>query len=171
MSTFESLVFYRGVSESNPTDHPYLKKTRKDREPKSSSKRFHDVANQWFKQKFGVAYRSEAIFVTSRKLSASAYAASENHLVRIIPTSTYRFCWSPNVSDLLFIAQEFKDASEEDINRRLDLAEYCEGDLQGAHTSGNEVMIFCEDYVCIPVLPDSTTEHSEKPFILIPGNY
>lgn len=171
MSTFESLIFYRGVSEDNPTDHPYIKQTRKNRKPRASSQHFHNIANQWFIQKFGISYRSEAIFVTSLKLSATTYAATEKHLVRVIPISAYRYCWSSKISDLLFAAKELENASEENIKRTLDFAEYREDDLQEAHKSGHEVMLFCEEYICIPEPPNLMAQKTEKSFILLPSKY
>lgn len=144
-------MFYRGVSAENPTDHPYLKRPRKDREPRASSLHFHTIADKWFLQKFGVAYRSQAIFLTSRPITASAYAASQNHIVRVKPISKYSFCWSPKVSDLLFIAEEYKNSSEEEIFNRLEDSDYQDTDLAGAHSSGHEVMLFCEEYISIPV--------------------
>lgn len=171
MSTFESLVFYRGVSKDNPTDYPYVKTTRKDRKPRASSEHFHKIADQWFLENFGVAYRSQAIFTTSLALSAGTYAASEKHLVRVIPISAYKYCWSPIISDLLFTAKDYAKANEEDINLKLDSAGYREDDLLEAHKSGHEVMLFCDEYICIPVLPELATSQTEKPVILLPGKY
>jgi hypothetical protein len=149
MSTFESLSFFRGVSRRYPKDKPSIQTVRKNRSPRNSPLIFHKVADAWFRARFGLSYRSESLFVTSRVISAAAYAEDKTSVVRIIPISPYRFCWSPNVSDLLFAARRLTDRHE--IESFLDKASYSEQDLNSAHASGNEVMVSCERYVAIPL--------------------
>lgn len=151
MNTFEALVFYRGVSANNPTDKPYIKTPRKDRKPKSSPAQFHQFADEWFLQKFGIPYRSQGLFVTSKILTASSYAATDLHIVRIIPSTTYTYCWSPKVSDLLFIAKDMANSSKSEVHQLLDEMEYCEDSLDLASQKGNEVMLFCEQFISIPI--------------------
>lgn len=150
MNSFETLIFYRGVSSENPIDKPYLKTPRKDRRPKNSPNNFHLFADKWFKEKFGIAYRSQGLFVTSKILTASSYAESKDHIVRVIPTSPYSYCWSPKLSDLLFLAKDMANSSEVEIHACLEKMQYCEEGLDLAHQSGHEVMIFCNEYISIP---------------------
>src|SRR5690242_373049 len=103
MSTFEDLSFYRGVSTRYRTDRPSVIIPRRDRRPRNSSVDFHEVADRWFARRFGIAYRSRGVFLTSGIVSATAYAATAAHVMRIVPISAYRYCWSPKISDLLFV--------------------------------------------------------------------
>lgn len=150
-ATFETLAFYRGMAMKYPTDRPFIKELRTDRRPKDSSQTFHDAADEWFLNRFGVRYRSQVVCVSSRRLTAQAYAATPEHLMRIIPLAEYRYCWSPKVTDLLFKAKELTEASLLAVHQFLDSAEYKESSLEEAHGLGNEVMLHCSRYVAIPV--------------------
>lgn len=167
LDTFETLQFFRGLSNEYSTDKPSIIVPRKDRRPRNSSLHFHQVADKWFLDKFGTPYRSHGVFVIARSLSASAYAASPDHVVRVIPLSPYRFCWSKKISDLLFGAQELADAPAEKIKDFLENACYQEDDLSAAHSSGNEVMLFCERYIAIPVSLLGVSSAPEQPSIII----
>lgn len=151
MSTFESLVFYRGMSEEFPTDKVSLVVPRTDRRPRNSSLAFHEAADQWFESCFGIRYRSRGVFVTARPEATLVYAASPSHVMRVIPLSPYEYCWSPTVSDLLFAATEYADGARDPINAYLDGARYQQGDLDAAHASGHEVMLSCDRYAAIPI--------------------
>lgn len=165
--TFESLSFYRGVSRKYTIDRPYLVVPRRDRRPKNSSTRFHEVADAWFETNFGVRYRSQGVFVTSRPLTASTYAATPAHVVRVIPTSKYRYCWSPNVSDLLFAASSLEAASSVEIGKWLEGARYQEIGLNEAHSMGHEVMLFCDQYIAIPQCFIDSKSEQEASTILV----
>lgn len=167
MSTFESLVFYRGMSKEFPTDRVSLVVPRADRKPRNSSLAFHEAADQWFQSRFGVSYRSRGVFVTGRPEAALIYAASPSHVMRVIPLSTYAYCWSPVVADLLFAATEYSDGARAPINAYLDCAKYQQNDLRAAHTSGHEVMLSCDRYVAVPIgLLGETI--AEGPTIIVP---
>lgn len=140
---------------------------RRNRRPKNSPTHFHDIADNWFRNRFGIAYRSEGLFVMSKLLSATAYAATPDHVMRIVPLSTYRYCWSPKISDLLFVANNMATSTASDIESYLDSAEYCEHGLQEAHEVGNEVMVYCERYIAIPVsLIGNVTKHNQLAIVL-----
>ena len=149
MSSFEVLSFYRGLSARYDIAHPSVHTTRKDRRPRDMRKHFHDVADDWFLAKFGVRYRSQAVFVSSNVDVASAYAATSNHIVRVIPLGPYRYCWSSQFSDLLEVCLHSPDIEE--FKEDLVNARYKENCLEDAHRLGHEVMIFCESYICIPI--------------------
>lgn len=150
-ATFETLIFYRGMAAKYPTDRPFIKECRTDRQPKDSSRKFHEAADSWFVKRFGIPYRSQVVCVTSRKLTARAYAATPEHLMRVVPLTEYRYCWSPKVSDLLFKAKEFADVDPLVIHEFLDTACYQETDLEAASRFGHEVMLHCASYVAVPV--------------------
>lgn len=168
MSTFESLVFYRGMSEEFPTDRVSLVVPRADRRPRNSSLAFHEAADQWFDSRFGVRYRSRGVFVTARPEAALIYAASPSHVMRVIPLSTYKYSWSPSVSDLLFAATEYVDGAPDPINAYLDRASYQQSDLDAAHASGHEVMLSCDRYVAIPI-GLLGVKIAEGPSIIVPA--
>ena len=151
MDTFETKIFYRGVSEKHLIDRPYIVTPRMNRRPKDSTDNFHNIADKWFQDKFGIPYRSCGVFVTSRRLSATLHAATPSHVVRVIPISDYRFCWSPKAVDLFFLASRFATSSANLINAKLESLGYTERDLGEAYASGHEVMIYCSSYIAIPV--------------------
>jgi len=151
MSTFESLVFYRGMSNEYPTDRASLVVPRRDRRPRNSPLAFHEAADRWFESRFGVRYRSQGVFVTAHPEATLAYAASASHVMRVIPLSSYKYCWSPAVLDLIFAATKYADGAPESVNAYLDSVNYQQSELDKAHASGHEVMLSCECYVAIPV--------------------
>lgn len=112
---------------------------------------FHEVSDRWFESHFGVAYRSHGLFLTSGLISASSHAATPDHVMRIIPLTSYRYCWSPAISDLLFAATKLAASPREEIEAYLDSMQYREVDLEDAHKTGHEVMLYCEQYISIPV--------------------
>lgn len=168
MSTFETLSFYRGVSAQCPLDKPMILAPRRDRAPRNSTQHFHSIADKWFSKTFGLPYRSAGLFVTSSLSAASTYAASPTHVLRIVPLGEYRYCWSPRVSDLLFVAQEFASAPASSIEERLGSLMYSEGALSRAHQSGNEVMLWCERYIGIPIALLGIKESSVSRSIILP---
>jgi hypothetical protein len=149
MDSFETLAFHRGVATGEAPMTPLIVNPRKDRLPKNTPLEVHERADKWFETKFGVRYRSQAVFVTSKEFIAAAYAASPQHVVRVIPLGDYRYCWSPKVYD--FLAASIDPSNAKDIEGFLDRSGYIESDLRAAHAAGYEVMIFCERYVAIPL--------------------
>lgn len=157
--TFESWDFYRGMSKKYPSDKPFVKEVRQDRLPRDSSKNFHEAADAWFNKRFGIKYRSQSVFVTSRKLTAQTYALASSQstedsvvrVVRVLPLTAYTYCWSPEVSDLRFKAKEMADAEWSAIHEYLDTAGYCGEGLAQAHELGHEVMVNCGSYIAVPI--------------------
>jgi len=89
--------------------------------------------------------------------------------MRVVPLSTYRYSWSPTVSDLLFSATRLATASAKAIEEYLDSAQYREIGLDEAHDTGNEVMLYCEQYIAIPVgLLDATPDPNNR-YIILPS--
>lgn len=167
MCTFESLSFYRGVSSKYLTDRPSVLTPRRDRRPRNSPDGFHEIADKWFNEHFGVAYRSQGLFLTSRVLSALTYAQSQVHVMRVIPLGAYRYCWSPKVPDLLFAATRLAGGRANEIEAYLDSAEYRETGLQEAHDTGHEIMLYCEQYIAIPIDLLGVKLASQAPSIIL----
>lgn len=173
MSTFEVLSFFRGTSGDCPAAHPYISHVRRDRRPKNSPMHFHHVADAWFLKRFGVKHRSSSVFLTSRIVTANTYAASPDHVIRVIPTSDYRYCWSPKVSDLIFSAEKMKSASQAEIEAHLDSLDCTDSDLNEAYRTGHEVMLNCAQFIGIPVglLSELKPQVDERSLILLPKYY
>lgn len=167
VDSFERVPFFRGVSEKYQTDRPSVLSPRRDRRPRNSSYGFHGVADNWFDKRFGIAYRSQGLFLTPNVLSASAYAYSLAHVMRVIPIGGYRYCWSPKISDLLFAATRLAEAGAKEVEAYLDSAEYRETDLQEAHDSGHEIMLYCERYIAIPIELLGDLPVSQTPAIIL----
>lgn len=149
MHTFETLEFYRGMSNQYPIDRPVLVETRKNRVPRDTIPEVHIAADDWFNKRFGVRYRSQSVFLTSRCAVARGYGATPEHAFRVLPLGQYSFCWSPVADDMLKLMYDGVQAK--DCPARLEAARYSENDLLEAHDSGHEVMLFCERYVAIPI--------------------
>lgn len=168
--SFESLAFFRGFGSRYRTDTISINVPRRDRRPKDSSMQFQEVADSWFVEKFGLPFRSGAVFLTSRIATATAHAHGKafERVMRVVPLSPYSYCWSPEVSDLLFIARECQGASADAIKARLSKLKYRTDSLLAAHESGHEVMLYCDVYASIPLplLPDK--ENKDVSRILMP---
>ncbi|MDQ0042249.1 hypothetical protein [Variovorax boronicumulans] len=168
MHSFETLSFYRGLSKDVPLDRPSLFKTRKDRIPRDTPIHLHNAANEWFKGKFGVAYRSEALFLTPSPTIAQFYgkSKSKDHCVRVIPIGPYTYCWSSKYADFLHLAKD--SPSPEELAQRLDQSNYDDKNLDLAHESGNEIMLCCAAYITIPIeLFLANNELAEKSSIIV----
>lgn len=148
IESFETIKFYRGLRNVGDIENPFIKKVRRDRRPKDLSAEVHRDADLWFLNRFGVAYRSQAVFLTGSKLIANNYASNPCNVVRVIPLGEYSYCWSPKRKDLIFYCSENPSVS---INDYLDASDYRNTSLRDAAVSGNEVMLFCESYLAIPV--------------------
>lgn len=167
MHSFETLPFYRGVSNDLSLDHPSFFRTRKDRKPRDTPNHLHEAANSWFKASFGIAYRSEAVFLTPNRLTAQLYGKSPDHCVRIVPLGDYSYCWSRNCSDFLHLVKD--KPTIEQLTTRLQDAHYETNNLALAQQSGNELMLFCEAYIAIPIglLLDSTKSEPPNSTIIL----
>lgn len=164
VDSFETLTFLRGVSNRYPTDAPVVITPRRDRRPRDSQLAFHVAADRWFKRRFGIAYRSEALFLTPNLLTAQNYGYSPEHVLRVLPLGTYRYCWSEKVVDLLFLAKELERAAAKEIEARLDELAYREDGLGEASLKGHEVMLHCERCIGIPIslLPRNATPDAQR---------
>lgn len=153
IESFETLPFFRGISTK--IAHPVVEFTRRDRRPRDLPLAVHEAADDWFLRRFGVRFRSQAVFVTSLHVVAAGYGPQT---VRVLPLGRYQYCWSRATSDLLSI---LKGAAAAEVPGLLDAASYLDTDLVGAHRHGHELMLYCEQYVAIPV--DDSAAASSPP--------
>jgi hypothetical protein len=153
--SFETHTFFRGIDQNDLSAHPTIKVVNKSRDARDTPRAHHLKADEWFFRRFGVKYRSQSVFVTGDFQTASCYARysvsterSAVAVVRVLPLSTYRYCWSPHYRDLGTAIG--KHANVEEIENVLDGAGYCEDRLDAAHASGHEVMLHCDCVLYIP---------------------
>lgn len=71
---------------------------RKNREPMSTSPAIHEAVDEYFNEKFGSKFRSNAVFGTGKRLQALGYGEGVPYL--ILPVSDFKFAWSPIIQDL-----------------------------------------------------------------------
>lgn len=138
-------TLYRGMKSSNIFQ---LKDVRESRRPLDISNKVHHAMDQWFKDRTGVNFRSNAIMTTSDRKTARLYG--NIHLV--FPVGTFKFMWSPNAADIGSYVYDRISPSEEkgDVTERveeiLNQAEFKSGKFTDAVASGNEIMIHCQQY-------------------------
>jgi hypothetical protein len=148
MESFETVELFRGIKLSTELSTAKVFATRKNRHPRDMPLPLHHRANAWFEEKFGIKYRSEAIFVSGNRVTAHGYAGAKGVVARVLPLGPYRYCWSPSVRDLY---QSVKLASGDfEIEDLLASADYREHGLAEASQAGVEVMLYCETYIAIP---------------------
>lgn len=127
---------FHGVVELGPI---------KDRSPRDTPEWIHQLADQWFFDRFGVKYRSESLFCTGDKSVASHYG----NIYPVAPRGEFRFCWSPVVQDFYGSVSKLKvepdNASE--LYRLLETADYTEEDLISAIKSGSEIMLSAPSFL------------------------
>lgn len=145
------ITLYRGTVIYTP-DGKLINRYIKDaRRPRSSSQFVHDVANQWFEERYGIRARSQTIFCSPCAGHAREYKELGGSLLQIDLTNTQEYCllFSSTVYDFLEITEEVKDLSDEaEIICWLDSKNYqkvynIEDLPQGFR---GEVMLYCKEY-------------------------
>ena len=159
---------YRGIQINTLGDHPvFLKKDlRTDRHPKDTPKRVSGLMDDWFKKKFGIRFRSEAMFVTSKSYTASAFG----HVYIVFPIGDYDYCWSKVYSDLTddasdavtnnvhrypeeykYLVDKYSNIKKEHLEEILEDGRYKfnKGLVEALTKTKSEVMIKCESYYAL----------------------
>ena len=159
---------YRGIRSIIPFDGQILHSTRCPigRRPKDSPLFLHKVADKWFFDKTGIAFRSNAIFCTGNAAEAIEYGA----VYLMIPIGNFDFCYSPKVEDLYkefdrplfsgYMTESEKETYAAKLIAAFDDAKYkfnttVDGFRLGV-TSGNEMMIHCDHYYIMPFYDEQT---------------
>ena len=99
--TDHELLLYRGFDKmlgEGPTRNPYLDTPRA---PKHSNMFVHNLADEWFLQRFGVAARSSTVICSTSPQQAAQYVGPLGCLAIISPIADHRLIYSPNVIDFL----------------------------------------------------------------------
>jgi hypothetical protein len=154
-----TLPMFRGQNDGMTRINPSLFKanTIANRQPLDTDKFDSSVADAWFENKTGIAYRSDHVaFCSGRRSSASTYG----NMYIMVPIGDFTFCWSPLVPDLtdtmpranvLPRTPENENARFEQIIERLDDAEYTTQNLTAAINSRHEIMIHCNSYYLLAI--------------------
>lgn len=77
------------------------------RKPRHSETSVHDVADQWFYDKFGIKARSETVFCTPNCHQAATYG--EAYEITVPDTMSYQLIYSLKVDDFINIRYEIDD--------------------------------------------------------------
>ena len=154
-------LIYRGMLVRFSPDI-CIKYPRSNRQPLTTKPQVHELADDYFKRKFGIKFRSEAIFVSRSKSLAEAYGDP----YVIFPLDRVDFAWSPKVEDFTYEAHAFNsrfldgDKITDDDFKKFqkfmdDLDYHCNDDsLRNEYMKNNtlkkyEVMIKCDEYLAI----------------------
>lgn len=124
---------WRGVSFSSEKASPLFSQVpRNDRKPMSLAKTFHDLANQYFKRKFGFEYRSSGVFCSQVFATAKQYGSP----IWLLPTNGYKLCSSKDVFDFYVLLSDPFDDSWGDLN---DLTNYVKNSLGAGENLEDEM--------------------------------
>lgn len=82
------------------------------RRPKHSNFFVHEIADQWFHDKFGIKARSETIFCTPNCHQAATYG--EAYEITVPDTMSYQLIYSLKVDDFINIEDEIDDLENKD---------------------------------------------------------
>jgi len=128
------------------------KKVRKNRKPKNTPEKLHQLIDDWFYDKFSIRSRSNVIFCIFHYYEAALYG--EPHV--IFPIGKYKAVSSPIVLDLTQFIEDtffdimydvkknlyFKPGEEDILTSKLEQLKYT--DKLKYHM--NEIMITCKEY-------------------------
>lgn len=160
-------ILYRGMHVMFAPDI-VVKYPRTNRRPLTTNKAMHDAADEYFKKKFGVKFRSESIFASRSTTLAKYYG----DIYAIFPLDKVSFAWSEKVEDFTNDSLNYKqrklghaskeDLSPEQFEKMMDSFEYHVNDdslseafFKFRDFKGHEIMIHCDEYVAVrqEVLP------------------
>lgn len=82
------------------------------RRPRDSDYFVHEIADQWFDNKFGIKARSETIFCTPNCHQAARYG--EAYEITVPDTIKYQLIYSVKVDDFIKIQDEIDDLENKD---------------------------------------------------------
>lgn len=100
-------LMYRGSNRSRDFGR---KKVRTDRSPKDMPIQAHDALDDAFKDLYGWRARSEGLFCTGRKSTASSYGTAQI----VFPIGRYEYLWSDNITDLYSYTDDGASVIQED---------------------------------------------------------
>ena len=122
----------------------------RERQPRDSSSLLHNVTGAWFQRKFGLNYRTLALFCTGKLDVARGYAAQPGvSVIQIFPVGDFSICFSEKCMDLYGHFQFRPDITGAEIEQELDSLSYVEYKNCGldiAAASGFEAMLYAEQF-------------------------
>lgn len=142
-----------------------IKYPRSNRRPLTTKNEDHVMADEYFKEKFGIKFRSQSIFTVRDPGIAKFYG----DVYSIFPLDDVHFCWSEKVEDFTNELGDFRrkifpknslalvnEISKEQITEFMDSCEYhCDDDsLATTFTKyrdykKHELMISCDEYLAV----------------------
>jgi hypothetical protein len=143
----------------------YISSTLPNRKPRDTSFEVHQIADQWFLEKFGIRYRSDhVVFVTSNEAIASDYGNAGI----IIPIGNFSFCWTSQYEDIFYdklrdnyiqftidsMANKKKLTKKQVIIDTLENAHYQDTNLKAAIDAQTEIMIHCQKYFYLDMMSE-----------------
>lgn len=124
---------FRGM-KANP--NTFIYQQRSDRKPRDSREDTHQIADEYFKEKFGHPYRSDVTFVVGYMGDAEQYGLPHY----VIPIGDFTFCWSPKVRDLTE-ASMIARRNMMTVSQVLEHGDYTTKNLDKAVDSEHEIML------------------------------
>ncbi|RYF51485.1 MAG: hypothetical protein EOO38_03120 [Cytophagaceae bacterium] len=122
---------FEGLQELGPV---------RNRMPRNTPLAIHEMCDSWFLENFGIKHRSESLFCTGNRATASHYG----NTYQVLPKGDFSFCWSPKIRDLYIEIAFYSNQSE--INEFLTRSDFRNDDLQAAVNSHCEIMIYAEGF-------------------------
>ncbi len=114
-----------------------------DRTPRDLPLQIHNAANEMFKRRFGVPFRSVSVFASGHTVSTEQYGAS----YKFFPLDGYKYCWSPIYDDMYDAALDAfpnvvvkKDLDPDLVVDFLRKGDYRDHGLYNAWVTGHEIM-------------------------------
>jgi len=156
---FEGGGLWRGMQDGHKPRQ--LKTARlQDRKPRDSSQQIHDGMNEYFDSRFGHPFRN-GVFVTGEGGEYGEYGFP----FQIFPIGNFDYLWSTDVPDLMgtvdayewrpekyrYSAEDLQERHQQMINTfiKSELTGYETKHLAAAAFSGNEIMLWCEQYYAL----------------------
>lgn len=95
----EGHLIYRGMNLSIKTQSILLQRNvRMDRRPRDTRKDVHEIFDRYFKDRFGINYRTQSMFVSGNNHIVADYG----HPYIVFPIGDYDYCWSIISDDLMY---------------------------------------------------------------------
>jgi serine/threonine protein kinase len=121
------LKLYRGVKEEIEDGIHKNENISRERKPRDSDLRVHKASNRWFKEKFGVAARSRAVFCTTDIEQTKDYCGNYGYTFEITPFhgENFQLIFSEDIYDFNEHEAEINDFNDEQqIHRWLESKNY-----------------------------------------------
>ena len=164
---FDFKTLKRGMKNKSDL---FIGNVRPDRKPMSTPLPIHEFMDNWFYEKFGVRFRSNAMFVTKSQGSARLYG----NVYIVFPIGEFKYCYSSTIDDLYatianeiesklsshyapLTKEKFNDflSDEDNLEFAIDIVEkilteskYVDNDLKYVSYTP-EIMINCKTYLAI----------------------